>query len=73
MLDLFRAALAAAQSLLGERAPAVIWVQANVLEADLLSRVFSVWRDRAVVHFLTTEEERRAYVKQMRRAVKQGG
>jgi hypothetical protein len=51
----------------------VKWVEANVLEAEFPQQVFDLWHDRAVFHFLTTEEERHAYVKQVLRAVKQGG
>jgi hypothetical protein len=32
-----------------------------------------VWHDRAVFHFLTEEEQRIAYVKQVAQAVKRGG
>jgi ubiquinone/menaquinone biosynthesis C-methylase UbiE len=73
VLDLSRAALAAAQSRLGDRAADVKWVEANVLEVEFPQQAFDVWHDRAVFHFLTTEEERHAYVKQVLRAVKQGG
>lgn len=73
VLDLSRAALAAAQRRLGNRAADVKWVEGNVLEANFPSHVFDVWHDRAVFHFLTTEEERHAYVEQVLRAVKQGG
>jgi len=73
VLDLSRAALAAARSRLGDRAADVKWVEANVLEAEFPQQVFDVWHDRAVFHFLTTEEERHAYVKQVLHAVKQGG
>src|SRR5450759_2193948 len=32
-----------------------------------------VWHDRAVFHFLTTQEQRSAYVRQVAHAVKSGG
>ena len=73
VLDLSRAALAAAQGRLGDHVADVKWVEGNVLEVEFPSQAFDVWHDRAVFHFLTTEEERRAYVKQVLRAVKQGG
>lgn len=34
---------------------------------------FDVWHDRAVFHFLTDEEDRKRYVKQVERSVKPGG
>ena len=34
---------------------------------------FDIWHDRAVFHFLTTDEAREKYVKQVLRALKPGG
>lgn len=73
VLDLSRAALAAAQGRLGDHVADVKWVEGNVLEVEFPSQAFDVWHDRAVFHFLTTAEERHAYVKQVLRAVTQGG
>ena len=73
VLDLSGAALATAQARLGERASLVQWREANVLEVELPAQGFDVWHDRAVFHFLTTEQERQAYVQQVLRAVKPGG
>lgn len=73
VLDLSGAALATARSRLGARAAGVQWVEANVLSADLPAQGYEVWHDRAVFHFLTSEEERHAYVSQVLRVVKPGG
>lgn len=73
VLDLSGAALATARSRLGARAEAVQWVEADVLSADLPAQGYEVWHDRAVFHFLTSEEERHAYVSQVLRVVKPGG
>lgn len=73
VLDLSGAALATARSRLGGQAARVQWLEANVLEAELPAHGYDVWHDRAVFHFLTTEEERRAYVKKVLHAVKPGG
>ena len=73
VLDLSGAALATAQARLGERASLVQWREANVLEVEMPAQGFDVWHDRAVFHFLTTEQERQAYVQQVLRAVKPGG
>jgi SAM-dependent methyltransferase len=47
------------------------------LHEDLLSwqpeRRYALWHDRAVFHFLTSPEDRVAYVRQVARAVKPGG
>jgi 2-polyprenyl-3-methyl-5-hydroxy-6-metoxy-1,4-benzoquinol methylase len=63
VLDLSHAALAAA----------VQWLEANVLTTTLPVHVYDVWHDRAVFHFLTSPEERHAYVEAVLRAVKPGG
>ena len=73
VLDLSEAALAAAKARLGSRASQVQWVEADVLEAELPAHAYDVWHDRAVFHFLTTEEERQAYVRKVLLAVKPGG
>lgn len=73
VLDLSAAALATAQARLGAQAAAVQWIEADVLAADLPAQAYDVWHDRAVFHFLTTEDARQAYVEQVLRAVKPGG
>lgn len=73
VLDLSAAALAAAKARLGARAADVQWLEANIIEAELASNAYEVWHDRAVFHFLTTAQERHAYVQTVLRAVKPGG
>jgi ubiquinone/menaquinone biosynthesis C-methylase UbiE len=73
VLDLSAAALAAAQKRLGSRAAKVQWIEADVTKADLPAKRFDVWHDRAVFHFLTSAEDRAAYVQTVFRAVKPGG
>lgn len=73
VLDLSAAALAQAQHRLGGRAQAVVWRDADVLTAAFPARAFDVWHDRAVFHFLTRAPDRRAYVAQVRRALRPGG
>lgn len=73
VLDLSRAALDAAQKRLGSRAGAVRWLEANITEVGLPRHGYDVWHDRAVFHFLTSLEERQAYVATVLRAVKPGG
>lgn len=50
----------------------VRWVAADLLvwQPD---RLWNVWHDRAVFHFLVDEHERAAYVERLRRAVAPGG
>lgn len=73
VLDVSSAALAAARRRLGGRAEAVRWLEADVTEAELPDRTFAVWHDRAVFHFLTAPEQRRAYLDTLLHSVEPGG
>ncbi|MGO4808550.1 class I SAM-dependent methyltransferase [Cupriavidus sp. 2MCAB6] len=73
VLDLSDAALSAAKARLGERANRVSWLVGDVTQLELSIHAYDVWHDRAVFHFLTTLEEREAYVRAVLRAVKPGG
>jgi SAM-dependent methyltransferase len=73
VLDLSGVALQKARSRLGSRASDVTWYEADVLSVDLPANHFDVWHDRAVFHFLLSEDERHRYVAQVLRAVKPGG
>jgi 2-polyprenyl-3-methyl-5-hydroxy-6-metoxy-1,4-benzoquinol methylase len=73
VLDLSGAALAAAKSRLGKRADSVQWIEANLLESNLPQSTYDVWHDRALFHFLTSPEERQAYVQAVLHALKPGG
>jgi len=73
VLDLSAAALAAARARLGETAAQVRWIEADVTKANLPDHQFDIWHDRAVFHFLTTPEDRAAYVQAVFRSVKPGG
>jgi 2-polyprenyl-3-methyl-5-hydroxy-6-metoxy-1,4-benzoquinol methylase len=73
VLDLSAAALAAAKARLGIWAVGVQWLEANIIEIELDSNTYDVWHDRAVFHFLTSAEERHAYVQAVLKAVKPGG
>jgi SAM-dependent methyltransferase len=73
VLDLSAAALSAAKARLGASCGCVHWLEADVTNADLAVHAYDVWHDRAVFHFLTTQQERSAYVRQVLRSVKPGG
>ena len=73
ILDLSATALAAARSRLGAAGDAVQWLQADVTGAALPRHAYDVWHDRAVFHFLTSPEERHAYVRTVLHAVRPGG
>lgn len=73
VLDLSGAALATAQKRIGSRAGKISWLEANVTDANLPAHAYDVWHDRAVFHFLTSQNERDAYVETVQRSVKPGG
>lgn len=73
VLDLSEAALAASRTRLGAQASRVDWLAGDITKIQLPPHEFDVWHDRAVFHFLTTREERVAYVAAVLRAVKPGG
>lgn len=73
VLDLSGAALQAAQRRLGAKAELVRWIEADITAVDLPPKRYDIWHDRAVFHFLTTPEEREAYVQTVFRSVKPGG
>lgn len=73
VLDLSAAALSAAKARLGASSSAVRWLEADVTRAELAVHAYDVWHDRAVFHFLTTAQDRSAYVQQVLRSVKPGG
>ncbi|HZW25091.1 MAG TPA: class I SAM-dependent methyltransferase [Gallionella sp.] len=73
VLDLSAAALGAARRRLGAQENRVRWIEADITGADLPANRYDVWHDRAVFHFLTTPEQREAYVRRVFRSVKPGG
>lgn len=73
VLDLSSAALEQARARLGEAADRVEWLEADIRTVEFEEAAIDVWHDRAVFHFLTSEEDRKAYVRQVRRAVRPGG
>jgi len=73
VLDLSGAALDAARRRLGSKATGVRWIEADITRVGLAPNIYDVWHDRAVFHFLTTPEDRAAYVQAVLRALKPGG
>lgn len=73
VLDISPAAIEVAKQRLGARAQDVTWLAADITETSLPAERYDVWHDRAVFHFLTGAEQREAYVRQVRRAMKPGG
>lgn len=72
VLDISHAALAHARTRLGERGAQVEWIVADVTEFEP-PHTFALWHDRAVFHFLTDADDRRKYIKALRRTVPVAG
>ncbi|MBJ7458549.1 MAG: class I SAM-dependent methyltransferase [Thermoleophilaceae bacterium] len=72
VLDLADSALAISRERLGPRAADVDWIVANLLDWES-PRSYDVWHDRAVLHFLTSDEQRHSYLAAMRTALRVGG
>jgi 2-polyprenyl-3-methyl-5-hydroxy-6-metoxy-1,4-benzoquinol methylase len=73
VLDVSQAAIDVNKARLGEKATGVKWIVADITQVELEPRAYDVWHDRAVFHFLTAQEQRTAYVRQVARSVKSGG
>ncbi|WP_294765939.1 class I SAM-dependent methyltransferase [uncultured Rhodoferax sp.] len=73
VLDLSAAALAVARARQAPMEARAHWLEADVTTVALPEHAFDVWHDRAVFHFLTRPEDRRAYVAQVLHSVKPGG
>lgn len=73
VLDLSNAALSKSRSRLEGKSSEVKWIVADVTDAALPADEFDVWHDRAVFHFLTSHEERQAYIKNVLRSVTKDG
>lgn len=72
VLDLSQVALDHSQARLGERAGSVSWVHADVT-IHRFDRVFDLWHDRAVLHFLVDPDDRARYREAASAAVRPGG
>ena len=73
VLDISQAAIDVARERLGKNAMQVNWHVADITQATLPAHQFDVWHDRAVFHFLTGDDQRVAYVRQVAHSVKPGG
>lgn len=73
VLDIAQTAIDANIQRLGPAASQVTWILADILSIALPERHYDVWHDRAVFHFLTQPDDRRAYVQRVASSVKIGG
>jgi 2-polyprenyl-3-methyl-5-hydroxy-6-metoxy-1,4-benzoquinol methylase len=73
VLDVSQTAIEVTKKRLGQAAERVRWIAGDITQVELQPGAYDVWHDRAVFHFLTSPEERAAYVRQAARAVRSGG
>ena len=73
VLDISPAAIKVAKGRLGSSGAPVHWIVGDITKVELEAARYDVWHDRAVFHFLTSADDRAAYVRQVARAVRLGG
>ena len=72
VVDISATGLAQAQARLGKQSEKITWIVSNVIEFQP-KRSYSLWHDRAVLHFLTAAADRRRYVDVLKRSLSPGG
>lgn len=73
VLDVSQTALEVTKMRLGLLAQQINWIIADITRVQLEPFAYDVWHDRAVFHFLTSIEQRAAYVRNVAKAVNSGG
>lgn len=72
VLDISANALERAKKRLGDKSSMITWIESDILEFENDNR-YDIWHDRALLHFLTSEENLKNYVKLVKQHVMQGG
>lgn len=73
VLDISAAALESSKRRLGPLAGGAEFIAADITQTVLPERAFDLWHDRAVFHFLTSDEDRGRYVDNLKRSLKPTG
>lgn len=73
VLDISQTAIDVTRNRLKESAECVRWIVGDVTKISLETKAYDVWHDRAVFHFLTSDEQRAVYIKNVAHAVRTGG
>jgi SAM-dependent methyltransferase len=73
VLDVSKTAIETTRNRLGSAGEPVHWMVGDITQITLPFQSFDLWHDRAVFHFLTTMEQRAAYVNRVLEAVRPGG
>ena len=72
VLDISSEALEYDKKRLGERASQIEWLETDVRTFQP-KRMYKLWHDRAVFHFLTLEKDRQSYLQTLTKALSPGG
>jgi 2-polyprenyl-3-methyl-5-hydroxy-6-metoxy-1,4-benzoquinol methylase len=73
VIDISAKALDIAKTRIGRDASKVNWLEADILDSDFNNRKYDLWHDRAVFHFLTSEQERIQYKDKLEKHLTSGG
>lgn len=76
VLDLSQTALQKTQMRVAEKGldtTKTIWLVDDVCTVHLPQQYFDLWHDRAVFHFMITDEQQQQYINNMQKALKNGG
>jgi 2-polyprenyl-3-methyl-5-hydroxy-6-metoxy-1,4-benzoquinol methylase len=74
VLDVSQTAIEVTKKRMGtSAAQQVRWLVGDIVKIKLEPSAYDLWHDRAVFHFLTTQKQRVAYVRQVAKAVRPGG
>ena len=72
VLDISAKALERSKERLGKKADSINWIYCDIREFDSQKR-YDVWHDRALLHFLTDEQDMQKYVEIIRKHVNDKG
>ncbi len=72
-LDISMRAIGITKERLGDRADSIHWIADDITRAALPAGAFSLWHDRAVFHFMASAEQRSAYGRALRQALRPDG
>ncbi len=73
VVDISPSALEISKACLADAAGNIRWIAGDILKIELDEHAFDIWHDRAVFHFLGSEEERLAYAEKVLHALRPGG
>jgi ubiquinone/menaquinone biosynthesis C-methylase UbiE len=73
VLDVSEAGIDVARARLGGRRDRVAWLVQDIVAWQPPQAAFTLWHDRAVLHFLVEEADREAYLRVLDRGLRKGG